>query len=96
MESGAQPGNRNAARACDWRQAIKRALAHESGKTYREGLDIVAKKFIEAAKAGDAWALKEIGDRIDGKPAQSIDLGGEINIPLSGTVNFVNSKEANS
>ncbi len=90
--SGGQPGNQNAAKGADWKQAIKRALAHESGKTYREGLDLVAKKFVEAAKKGDPWALKEIGDRIDGKPAQAITMEGELNIPLTGTVNFVDSR----
>ena len=89
---GAPIGNQNAKRGAEWRQAIKRALAHRSGKTYREGLDDVAQKFVEAAAAGEAWAMKEIGDRIDGKPAQSIDMGGELNIPLSGKVTFVSSK----
>ena len=66
---GAPPGNKNAVKGAEWRQAIKRALAHKSGKTYREGLDEVATKFVEAAANGDAWAMKELGDRVDGKPS---------------------------
>lgn len=81
-ESGGQPGNQNAAKGAEWRQAIKRALAHDSGKTYREGLDTVAKKFIEAAKNGDPWAMKEIGDRMDGKPHQSIDASIDGNLTV--------------
>lgn len=87
-ESGGQPGNQNAARGADWRQAIKRALAHNSGTNYRDGLDKVAKKFVEAAENGDPWAMKELGDRMDGKPAQSITMDGELNLPVSGTVSF--------
>ena len=90
---GGQPGNNNAHRGLEWRQAIKRALSHRSGKDYRSGLDAVAKKFIEAAENGDPWALKEIGDRIDGKAPQSIDLSGEVGLPVSGTVKFVKSGE---
>ena len=93
MDSGAQPGKQNAKKGSEWRQAIKRALAHESGKTYREGLDICAKEFVKAAKAGEAWAFKELGDRVDGKPSQSIDMTGELNIPVSGTVKLVKSGE---
>lgn len=86
--AGAPEGNDNATKGAEWRQAIKRALAHKSGKTYREGLDEVAKEFVEAACKGDQWAVNHLGDRMDGKPAQSIDLGGELKLPLSGTVKF--------
>ena len=92
-ERGGQPGNINATKGAEWRQAIKRALAHKSGKTYREGLDRVARKFVEAAENGDAWALKEIGDRIDGKPQQGIDLAGQIELPVSGTVHLVKCRD---
>jgi len=80
--SGGQPGNQNAAKGAEWRQAIKRALARRSGKTYREGLDEVADKFTQAAADGDAWAMKEIGDRIDGKPRQGIEHMGEGGGPI--------------
>lgn len=91
--AGAPQGNQNAVKGSEWKQAIKRALAHESGKTFREGLDICAKKFIESAKAGDPWAMRELGDRVDGKAAQSIDVTGELSIPLSGTVRHVKSSD---
>ena len=80
--AGAPVGNSNATKGSEWRQAIKRALAHRSGKTYREGLDQVARKFVEAAAMGDPWAMKEIGDRMDGKPKQSMDLDVEGDIGI--------------
>ena len=91
--AGAPEGNKNAKKGAEWKQAIKRALSRKSGKTYRDGLDMVAAKFVEAAENGDPWALKEIGDRIDGKAAQSIDLSGEVAATLSGTVKHVKSSD---
>ena len=78
----APKGNQNAAKGAEWRSAIKRALARKSGENWRKGLDKVAEKFIEAAEKGDPWAMKEIGDRIDGKPAQSVTLSGDEDKPL--------------
>jgi hypothetical protein len=36
-------------------------------------LRAIARKLIETAKGGDLQAIKEIGDRLDGKCAQTID-----------------------
>lgn len=84
-----------------WRDAIRRALAKTGreqdpdgdGPAFERGLNVVAEKFIKAAAKGEAWALKDLGDRMDGKPAQAIDLNGELSIPVSGTVKFVNSSD---
>lgn len=80
--SGGQPGNQNAAKAKVWEQAIKRALARHSNKNVDSGLDDVADKLIAAAINGDQWAIKEIGDRLEGKPAQSVSVGGDEDNPL--------------
>ena len=71
---GAPLGNTNGQKGREWRQAIRRALAHKYG-SYDEGLLALAGKLIESAETGDMAALREIGDREDGKPAQSI--GGD-------------------
>ena len=79
---GAPVGNKNGATGTEWRDAIRHALAEigrdVDGKeaAYRKGLYEVADKFIEAAKAGEPWAMKEIGDRMDGKPKQSQEISG--------------------
>lgn len=39
-------------------------------------LCLVVRKLIERAEGGDITAIKEITDRIDGKPAQSVALSG--------------------
>ena len=46
-------------------------------------LRLVVRKLIERAEGGDITAIKEITDRIDGKPAQSVALtGGEEAEPI--------------
>lgn len=89
----APEGNQNARKGADWRQALKRALARHGNGTYHDGLEKLAAKYVKAAEKGEAWALKDIGDRFDGRPAQSVDLSGEVNIPLSGTVKFVGTDD---
>jgi hypothetical protein len=65
-------GNKNAVKNRPWADAINRALLAEDGKKLRE----LADRIIERAKEGDVAALKEIGDRIDGKVAQQINHAG--------------------
>lgn len=67
----------------EWAEALRKKL-HESielpdGKRQRR-LDRIACKVCTMAEAGDLGAIKEIGDRIDGKPTQPVsgDLGGVI------------------
>lgn len=69
---GAPFGNQYAAKAKKWTAAIERALAKRSGKALAEALDDLAEKFIEAVEKGDLAAFKELGDRLEGKPAQTI------------------------
>lgn len=65
---GAPVGNKNATKNKLWADTLNRALLAEDGKKLRE----LAEKLIDRALEGDVTALKEIGDRVDGKPAQAI------------------------
>ena len=73
-------GNQNAKKAKRWQKALERALARVSNESVDAGLDGVADKLVAAAVAGDQWAIRELGDRIDGKPAQTI--AGDPDNPL--------------
>lgn len=75
-ERGGQPGNKNATKNRLWEESLRRALLAEDGKKLRE----LADKLIEKALEGDVQALKEVGDRIDGKPTQVI--AGDPDNPL--------------
>jgi hypothetical protein len=68
LPGGAPLGNKNATKNRPWSEAINRALLSEDGKQLRA----LADKLIACALAGDVAALREIGDRMDGKPAQAI------------------------
>jgi hypothetical protein len=79
----APTGNQNAARAKVWRAAIERALERRS-QSRTDGIkeiDALADKLLTLVSQGDLGALKEFGDRIDGKPAQAIE-GGDPENPI--------------
>ena len=80
---GAPVGNQNAAKAKVWHAAIMRALERRKPANERiKAIDELADKLIELVATGDLAALKEFGDRLDGKPAQSIALGGDPDNPI--------------
>lgn len=77
-------GNQNAARAKVWRAAIERALERRSASRtdgIRE-IDALADELLKLVAMGDLGALKEFGDRMDGKPAQAI-VGDDDAPPVS-------------
>jgi hypothetical protein len=86
---GAPTGNQNAARAKLWRAAIERALERRSASRTDgiKEIDALADQLLTLVAAGDLGALKEFGDRIDGKPAQAI--GGADELPPIQMVNRV-------
>ena len=45
-------------------------------------LRAIADKLVEMAQAGDVSAMRELGDRLDGKPAQQVQLSGDADAPL--------------
>jgi hypothetical protein len=48
--------------------ALKRAITQEDGKRLREA----AEQLLDQAAAGEAWAIRELADRLDGKPSQTL------------------------
>lgn len=67
---GAPLGNRNGEKQNRlWSEAIRRAIVQDDGKRLR----MLAEKLLDKAAEGDVSALKELGDRLDGKAHQSID-----------------------
>lgn len=80
MLEGGQPGNKNATKNKRWREAIDKAL-----KQYNEGevkaghaLDKIAMRLVGKAVTGKQdefkMAMQEIGDRIDGKAPQDVNV----------------------
>lgn len=76
-KKGAQPGNSNAKKENRlWGDAIRRRIAQ--GKS----LDSLAQALVDKALDGDIAALKEIGDRLDGKPSQTIEATVDASITV--------------
>lgn len=63
-------GNQNAAKAKVWTAAIERALDKRGGRA--EALDALAEKLLGQCDKADMGAIKELGDRLEGKPAQTL------------------------
>ena len=85
MPGGAPVGNTNAIRGRIWRDSIKRALekrADQSRVEWIQELDKLAERLLTAADAGDMAAMRELGDRLEGKPAQQIQVQGDADAPL--------------
>ena len=60
-----------------WTDTLRRACIQSDGKKLREMADALIAKALE----GDIAAIKEIGDRLEGKPAQVIS--GDADNPLT-------------
>jgi phage terminase large subunit-like protein len=80
--AGAPVGNQNARKAKIWTDAVKRAISRRANGDLSGGLDTLADKLVIAAESGEQWAMLELGNRLDGKPAQAIVGGDEDDNPI--------------
>lgn len=83
-------GNNNAAKAKVWAAAIERALEKRSRAEQKQIIDELANKLIDLGLAGDLQALKEFGDRMEGKAAQAVT--GADGGPLEAVVRWASEK----
>ena len=62
--------------------ALSVALREAHGTTLdgspNTNLRRIADKLVEAALAGESWAIREVADRTDGKAMQAVEVSGEI------------------
>lgn len=65
-------GNQNAAKAKEWEQSLKRAMARRAGGDFRHTLDKIAERVVESALNGDEKCWREVADRMDGKPVTQV------------------------
>ena len=85
MPGGGKIGNNNAAKGKEWSDAVRKVLNETVADTFtgppksklkRKRLIIIARKLAIMAQQGDIAAIKEMGDRVEGKVAQSVMLTG--------------------
>lgn len=53
--------------------ALTRAIAQDDGKKLRSAAD----KLLSKAAEGEPWAINMLADRLDGKPATTVDIGNK-------------------
>ena len=69
--AGAPRGNKNSSSANRlWSDTIRRALVQQDALKLRK----IADKLVALAEDGDMSAIREIGDRMDGKAIQQTDV----------------------
>ncbi len=70
----------------EWTEALRRAchelrVADDADKAKKiRALTLMARKVVSRALGGDMVAAKEVGDRLDGKATQAVDLGVSVQI----------------
>lgn len=75
-KSGAPLGNDNATKARPWSDAIRRAVARLDNTGDGSGLNRLAEKLLDKVQEGDMTAIKEFGDRYEGKVPNVIEGTG--------------------
>lgn len=75
-------GNQNAVKAKRWSDAIDRALSKRSKGDGIKALDELAEKFLETVEAGGMDGYRELGDRLEGKPVQTVNADVDMNVTV--------------
>lgn len=76
-KGGAPKGNQNATKNKPFADAVRRVLVQEPKQ-----LEAAARALIQKAVAGDSQAVKELADRLDGKPHQTIAADIDANVTV--------------
>ena len=72
-----------------YREALRLELADMSEGVDLKKLRQIARAHIEKAAAGDMQAIKELADRLDGRPAQILEHSGPDSEPITKIVNEI-------
>jgi hypothetical protein len=55
-----------------WRSTLTKAIKQDNAQRVRNA----AEKLLDLAASGEAWAIKELAERLDGKSSQSMVIEG--------------------
>ena len=84
-KGGAPEGNQNAKKGKLFYEQLRRILVQNDHARLRKITD----KFVKAAEDGEAWAIKEIMDRMDGKAIQQTEITGADGAELVKGIGFM-------
>lgn len=79
---GAPAGNSNAKKGKAWFDALRKECIQ------RGALAEIAKVVVDKAVAGEQWAVNEVANRFDGKPAQAVEVSGADGGPVETVTRF--------
>lgn len=65
-----QKGNKLGEKSRLFDAALKRAIAQDDGERLRRA----AEQLLDKAAEGEAWAINQLADRLDGKAQQSVSV----------------------
>ena len=65
----------------EWSSAV-RLVVNRRAPDGRKIINHLADRLVDMGIEGDVAAIKEIGARLDGRPAQAVELGGKHGKPL--------------
>jgi len=65
-------GNQNSKKGRLFHDQLRKVLIQDDALKLR----LIATKLVEAAEDGEAWAVREVIDRIDGKAIQATEISG--------------------
>jgi ribosomal protein L17 len=65
-----------------WTDALRIVVNEVAEDGDKKKLRRMAEKIVDLALAGDMQAIKEIGDRLEGKPTQRVEATGEDGGPI--------------
>ena len=73
--AGAPKGNKNAQKGQMWNDSLRKAIAQDDGRRLRASVE----QLLNLAAKGEPWAIKELADRLDGRPKQTnvLEASGE-------------------
>lgn len=80
--AGAPKGNNNAAKGRQFKDALRKALKSDGV----DKLPKIAETLVNKAIEGEQWAVQEVANRLDGRPAQEVALTGEDGGPLKAQI----------
>jgi len=84
-KGGAPEGNQNAKKGKLFYDQLRLVLVQNDKFKLRK----IADKLVESAEKGEAWAIKEIMDRMDGKPVQAQEISGPDGAEFAKGIGFV-------
>ena len=72
-----------------WSDAVRRAVKRAQDRKGRKKLEVLADALVDKGIDGDVPAIREVGDRLDGRSTQAIDLKHDVTDKFAEILKYV-------